>query len=490
LSRSRDNPGDGIALTWDDAAVDRTDSRARRGLLPLLAVSLAIVLVALGLGRGLWVANLHNGLLAIAFTFVGAYVAVQRPGHREATLFLATGLVEAVMFLGRQIGHEPTSSADRWLGWLGVWPLAGALALTTLAIIGFPDGRLPSPAWRPVAIVVVVLAAVCSALSALWPVEYASSGIVTPHPFAGSTPELAKQVWSALAHPAYAAFQVLWLVAVAVRWRTADRRIRRQLLWLAGAASLSLLALATGMAIGGTHVPGVLAATLLPLAAGWAILHEQHVTAYAALSWLSRAGATSEDLPTAIATTAAEALSSPGATLWMGSPEALHAIGVWPSAGAGVATTTPEQLRADGGEVRDVLRDGETVGALSVKPRRAGALTLAESRLLDDLAAQAAWVIEHVGLARIVTRERDAGHLGHLTPRENDVLGLMARGLTNQAICAELHLSLKTVEPIVGTIFSKLELHADRASNRRVLAVLAYLRARHDGESAAHAIPG
>lgn len=469
--------------------MERADLRARRGLRPLLAVSVVVVLVAFGFGRGLWVANLHNGLLALAFTFVGAYVAVQRPGHREATLFLATGLVEAVMFLGRQIGHEPAGPADRWLGWLGVWPLAAALALTTLAIIGFPDGRLPSSRWRPVVVVVVALAAVCSGLSALWPVEYATSGVVTPHPFAASTPALAENLWSAIAHPAYAAFQVLWLVAVVARWRTADGRIRRQLLWLAGAAALSLIALATGLAVAGTHIPGVLAATLLPLAAGWAIVHEQHVTAYAALSWLSRASATTEDLPTAIATTAAEALSAPGATLWMGSPDALHAIGIWPPTEGDVATATPEELRANSCVVRDIVRDGEIVGALSVTPRRAGALTLAESRLLDDLTAQAGWVVEHVGLARVVTRERAAGHLVHLTPRENDVLELMARGLTNRAICDELHLSIKTIEPIVGTIFHKLKLHADRESNRRVLAVLAYLRVRSDDESAAALVP-
>lgn len=53
----------------------------------------------------------------------------------------------------------------------------------------------------------------------------------------------------------------------------------------------------------------------------------------------------------------------------------------------------------------------------------------------------------------------------------------MARGLSNAAICAELHLSIKTVEPVVSTVFTKLGLHADAGSNRRVLAVLAYLRA-------------
>ena len=57
----------------------------------------------------------------------------------------------------------------------------------------------------------------------------------------------------------------------------------------------------------------------------------------------------------------------------------------------------------------------------------------------------------------------------------------MARGLSNAAICQELHLSIKTVEPVVSTIFTKLGLHADAASNRRVLAVLAYLRTRDAG---------
>lgn len=461
----------------------RSDSFAWRGVLPLGAVSAAVVLVAFGLGRGVWTANLHNGLLALALTSVGAYVALQRPGHREATLFLAAGLVEGVMFLGRQVGHDPAGradSADRWLGWLGVWPLAAGLALTTLAIVSFPDGRLPSRRWRPIVAGVVALAALCSCLSALWPVEYASSGVLTPHPFSRSTPELATAAWNALAHSSYAAFQVLWLVAVVARWRTADARVRRQLRWLAAAALVSMVALAAGLVVAGTHIPGVLAATLLPVGAGWAIVHEQHVTAYEALSWLSRAGATSDDLPAAVAATAAEAFSAPGATLWMGPHDELHPIGVWPATTDAVGTRTTEGLRADGGEVREIVRDGDVAGALSVEARRAGPLTLAEHRLLDDLAGQAAWVVGHVGLARAIGQERAAGHLVHLTPRENDVLELLARGHTNRAICDELHLSVKTVEPIIGAIFDKLELHADPGTNRRVLAVLAYLRARSD----------
>lgn len=468
--------------------MDRTDLRLRSELLPLLAVSAAVVLVAFGFGRGVWVSNLHNGMLALAFTCVGAYVAVQRPGHREATLFLATGLLEAVMFLGRQVGHNPAGTADRWWAWLGVWPLAVALALTTLSVMCFPDGRLPSPRWRPVAVVVVGVALVCAALSALWPVEYSSAGIAVVHPLHARAAGPASQVWSALAHPAYAIFQALWIVAVVARWRTADRRVRWQLLWLAGAAAISLAALAIGLVIAGTHVPGVLAATLLPLAAGWAILHGHHVTAYTALSWLTRTLATSADLPTGLVTTAAEALSAPGAELWMGPPDAMHAIGVWPPTGAEVAATTPSALRAAGCEVREIVLDGELVGALSIRPRSAGGLTRAEAGLLDDLAGQAAWIVEHIGLARIVAHECAAGHLAHLTPRENDVLELMARGLTNRAICDELHLSIKTVEPIVGTIFAKLDLHAGPESNRRVLAVLAYQRAQASSNRIEHRV--
>ena len=117
------------------------------------------------------------------------------------------------------------------------------------------------------------------------------------------------------------------------------------------------------------------------------------------------------------------------------------------------------------------------MGALSLSRPGTDHLSLAESRLFDDLASQASFVIEHIGLADVVARERRAGHLEGLSERERQVLELLARGLSNAAICAELHLSIKTVEPIVSTVFTKLGLHADAGSNRRVLAALAYLRA-------------
>lgn len=70
-----------------------------------------------------------------------------------------------------------------------------------------------------------------------------------------------------------------------------------------------------------------------------------------------------------------------------------------------------------------------------------------------------------------------AAPLSVLTPRERDVLGLMAEGRTNAAIGQQLFLSEKTVEGNVRRIFDKLGLADTPEDNRRVLAVLAFLRA-------------
>ena len=124
-----------------------------------------------------------------------------------------------------------------------------------------------------------------------------------------------------------------------------------------------------------------------------------------------------------------------------------------------------------------VHRGGAFVGAFGVRRPLRDPLSLSETRLLDDLAAQAALVLAHQSLADVIERQQRAGHLDGLSPREQEVLALIARGLSNAAICEELHLSVKPVEPLVSSIFTELGLHADAGSNRRVLAALAYVRA-------------
>jgi DNA-binding CsgD family transcriptional regulator len=445
-----------------------------RGVVPSLLLSGVVVLVVMGLARGVWLENLHNALLALAFAGVGTYVLFQRPRHREGVLFTATGVVEAVMFFGRQIGHTPSAGTSPWWAWLGVWPLAVALALTTVSVVLYPDGRFPATLWRWVAVVVVVVAVVCSSVSALWPVEYAAAGVSVAPPFHLSGFNAASAVWSHLAHPVYATFQMLWVVVAVQRWRAADGHVRQQLSVVLGAAAVSVIALLVGLAGWSTPRAGLLAAALVPVAAGWAIVQGQHMAAYSALSWLSRSAAGSEDLPTDLARAVSKALSAP-AIVWMGGEERLLALGVWPETDQEIGATTAVELGASPGVYMHTIdRDGVALGAVSV--RRLDPLSLAERKLFGDLAAQATLVIEHVTLADVVARESLDGHLDGLSPREHDVLQMMARGLSNVAICNELHLSIKTVEPVVSTIFIKLGLHADSASNRRVLAVLAYLR--------------
>jgi DNA-binding NarL/FixJ family response regulator len=74
----------------------------------------------------------------------------------------------------------------------------------------------------------------------------------------------------------------------------------------------------------------------------------------------------------------------------------------------------------------------------------------------------------------LARRERDEP-IGSLTPREREVLGLMAEGRSNAAIAARMFVTEKAVSKHTNNIFSKLTLPPSEDDNRRVLAVLAYL---------------
>ncbi|MBB6628545.1 response regulator transcription factor [Nocardioides sp. KIGAM211] len=165
------------------------------------------------------------------------------------------------------------------------------------------------------------------------------------------------------------------------------------------------------------------------------------------------------------------------ASVWRGGGAALHLAGSWPAASVvdgGVEDGAPRPFEQLPGRTWPVHAQDELVGAVVVPG--ADVLSRAEERMVADLVAQAALVLDRLTLAELVRQERRAGRLDHLTAREGEVLELMARGLTNAAICRELHLSVKTVEPLVSTVFAKLGLHADPTVNRRVLAALEYHR--------------
>ena len=86
-------------------------------------------------------------------------------------------------------------------------------------------------------------------------------------------------------------------------------------------------------------------------------------------------------------------------------------------------------------------------------------------------------VIDPTIVSRLIGRHRREDPLGELTEREREVLGLIAEGLSNKGVAARLFVTERTVEAHVKQIFLKLRLDANPDSHRRVLAVLAYLRA-------------
>ncbi|MFI9355726.1 response regulator transcription factor [Streptomyces lydicus] len=84
-------------------------------------------------------------------------------------------------------------------------------------------------------------------------------------------------------------------------------------------------------------------------------------------------------------------------------------------------------------------------------------------------------------VSQLFTASRRAGALDVLTPREREVLALMAQGRTNQSIASALTVTERAVEKHIAHVFSKLDLPPSETGHRRVLAVLRYLESERAG---------
>jgi serine/threonine-protein kinase len=129
------------------------------------------------------------------------------------------------------------------------------------------------------------------------------------------------------------------------------------------------------------------------------------------------------------------------------------------------------------------LESGYALRLLEELPERSGYLLkdrISDVAVLTDALrriAEGECVVDPTIVARLMSRRRAQGPLDELTEREREVLRLIAEGHSNKAICDSLFISPKTVEGHIRQIFMKLGLQDSPEAHRRVLAVLAFLRA-------------
>jgi hypothetical protein len=195
--------------------------------------------------------------LVPAYTTVGAVIAAHRR-NRIGWLFLGFGLVGALLaflspyFVRGAIVTPGSLPAPRVAGWIGtlLWP--SSYLFLCLLLLLFPDGRLPSPRWRPVALALVVSWSIVILNSAFEPSTTTIQGI--------SFPNLVQI--QPLGHPAskvvrggalVIAVATLGAAALAplLRFRRADPVQRQQLKWFAFVIGVTVVAFLAGIAVAG-----------------------------------------------------------------------------------------------------------------------------------------------------------------------------------------------------------------------------------------------
>jgi hypothetical protein len=202
----------------------------------------------------LWLRNRSLGggyfapqvFLVPGFATVGAVIAARR-ANRVGWLFVGLGLVAALhalsMAYGERItllgpGSLPAGSLANGLGGF-LWPVN--YLLFGLVLLLFPDGRLPSPRWRPAARLIVGSWCLSIIFNMLGPSEEHPEGLLLPQP--------ALNLLTNLVNIAALVGLVVMMAAPFLRFRQASYHQRQQLKWVAYIALLSMLAAFAGVGL-------------------------------------------------------------------------------------------------------------------------------------------------------------------------------------------------------------------------------------------------
>ncbi|GIJ27446.1 hypothetical protein Vqi01_26080 [Micromonospora qiuiae] len=210
---------------------------SRRGLLAGAAVAVALLVLAGQLYQRdplLFGPSTLTAVFAAAFTALGALVLAGVPAHPVGRLMLAAGLVATVAVLAL--------SWSSWLplAWLGQWLWWPPYALVFLALLVFPDGKLPGPRWRVVAAGLVGCAGLTTGAFAIAALDDPRGLLFSGELAATGRAQVLVRI-ALLAIAAQALLVVAVLVSLAGRWRRATGQTRQQLACLLVAGALFLL---------------------------------------------------------------------------------------------------------------------------------------------------------------------------------------------------------------------------------------------------------
>lgn len=215
-------------------------------------------------------------MVGLVFVTVGAFLGARRPGNPVGWLLAGSGWVMTFMvFAAMYTSHGGTGSRPgaEWVAWAAGSIWHPAFALLVFVLLLFPDGRLPTPRWRPFAFLAVVAYALLAVASALSPatVEFYFPDLRSPvrSPVDG--------VATAVVDIIIGSQLLLVITAMAaqvVRLRRTHGRERQQISWFVYAVVVSVVVFLGGFAVlGGGHLFPVFGA--IPVAAGYAILRHR-----------------------------------------------------------------------------------------------------------------------------------------------------------------------------------------------------------------------